>query len=133
MPNEIRGWLDCHTGMVACALMTLSVAHVTFDSGDPRQLATWWAEAIGSAVAEDFGEFVTIDGSPIGVRRLGFIKVPEPKAVKNRVHLDLHSDDRGKAVARLTGLGATQVAEHEIPGLRWTVLLDPEGNEFCVS
>jgi hypothetical protein len=46
---------------------------------------------------------------------------------------DFYTDDRASEVSRLLGLGATQVAEHEVPGLQWTVLLDPAGNEFCVS
>ncbi len=68
--------------------MSLSIAHVTFDCDDPRSLASWWADAIGSTISEDYGEFVTIDGAPVGVHRLAFSKVPEPKAAKNRVLLD---------------------------------------------
>jgi predicted enzyme related to lactoylglutathione lyase len=52
---------------------------------------------------------------------------------KNRVHLDFHADDREVEVARLVGLGATVHGEQQVPGLRWTVLADPEGNEFCVA
>jgi len=113
--------------------MSFSVEHVTFDCDDPKALAAWWAEAIGSDIVDDFGVFVTVDGAPIGVHQLGFGKVPEPKTTKSRVHLDLRSDDRAADVARLIELGAKQVAEHEMPGLAWTVLIDPAGNEFCVS
>jgi predicted enzyme related to lactoylglutathione lyase len=49
------------------------------------------------------------------------------------VHVDLRADDRAAEVARLTGLGASVVAEYALPGLWWTVLADPEGNEFCVG
>jgi predicted enzyme related to lactoylglutathione lyase len=52
---------------------------------------------------------------------------------KNRVHVDFHADDREVEVRRLVGLGATVLDEQEVPGLRWTVLADPEGNEFCVA
>lgn len=55
-------------------------------------------------------------------------QVPEPKVVKNRVHLDIVADDRATEVARLRTLGAT--VHDELAG--WTVMLDPEGNEFCV-
>ncbi|MEO6713600.1 MAG: VOC family protein [Mycobacteriales bacterium] len=113
--------------------MTLSLACITFDCDDPKGLATWWAEAIGSQISNDWGEFVTVDGAPIGVRSLGFGKVPEDKAAKNRVHLDLHTDDRAAEVARLIEHGASHVAEHEVPSLAWTVLLDPAGNEFCIA
>lgn len=113
--------------------MTLSLANVTFDCDDPKGLATWWADAIGSQISSDYGEFVTVDGTPIGVRSLAFGKVPEGKAVKNRVHIDLHADDRLAEVARLIERGASHVSDHEVPGLSWTVLLDPAGNEFCVA
>jgi predicted enzyme related to lactoylglutathione lyase len=61
-------------------------------------------------------------------------KVPEERAAaKNRVHIDFRADDRPAEVARLVGLGATEVEEHTVPGMTWTVLRDPEGNEFCVG
>jgi hypothetical protein len=53
--------------------------------------------------------------------------------VKNRVHLDLRAEVMADEVARLTGLGATAVVERSLGRLRWTVMTDPEGNEFCVS
>jgi hypothetical protein len=62
--------------------------------------------------------------------------VPEPKTVKNRVHLDLVPTDRTRdqEVARVLELGATLVADHRRPdGTGWVVLADPEGNEFCVE
>ncbi|MCX9193874.1 hypothetical protein C3Y87_21345 [Carbonactinospora thermoautotrophica] len=66
--------------------------------------------------------------------RVLFQAVPEPKAVKNRVHLDLHvgPDRRAEEVQRLVGLGAKVLHEGNLGG-RWTTLADPEGNEFCVA
>jgi len=64
---------------------------------------------------------------------LGLQRVPEPRSGKNRVHVDLSGGSRATEVPRLVGLGATVVGEHEMPGLVWTVLADPEGNEFCVG
>ena len=58
---------------------------------------------------------------------------PVTEARKNRVHLDLAADDRSAEVGRLQLLGATVLAEHEVPGLAWTVLADPESKEFCVA
>jgi hypothetical protein len=59
---------------------------------------------------------------------------PTPKTVKNRVHLDLRGESMAAEVARLTALGATFIAERTLgDALRWTVMADPEGNEFCVS
>ena len=62
-----------------------------------------------------------------------FAKVPERKVAKNRMHLDLASPDHEAEVARLVALGATRVADMEEWGYEWTVLQDPEGNEFCVA
>ncbi|MET7860473.1 VOC family protein [Streptomyces sp. NPDC005318] len=68
-------------------------------------------------------------------RRLLFQRVPEPKAGKNRLHLDVHAgpDRRETEVVRLEGLGATRLHKVEEPGGTWWVLADPEGNEFCVQ
>lgn len=60
---------------------------------------------------------------------LFFQQVPEPKTVKNRVHLDVEAPDQQAEVDRLLALGATVHSVHE----RWTTMLDPEGNEFCVA
>jgi Glyoxalase-like domain len=57
-------------------------------------------------------------------------KVPEPKSVKNRLHLDLWTDEFEAESKRLTDLGATSVADFEMPAIRWTTFADPEGNEF---
>ncbi|WP_030235186.1 VOC family protein [Streptomyces sp. NRRL S-350] len=66
-------------------------------------------------------------------RRILFQAVPEPKQGKNRLHLDVHAapGERGAIVARLEALGATVVRHVEEPGGEWTVMRDPEGNEFC--
>ncbi len=108
--------------------MALSIGMVTIDCSDPQSLAGFWTAALGTTVAGDYGEFVQLTGTPT----LGLQKVSEPRTGKNRVHLDLHTDDRAWEVARLTGLGASMLAEGSAPGLWWTVLADPEGNEFCV-
>jgi len=73
-------------------------------------------------------------GTGLG-RRLLFQRVPEPKAGKNRLHLDLHPGEgrRAQEVERLTGLGASVLREVKEPSGEWVVMTDPEGNEFCVS
>ena len=107
---------------------------VTFDARDARALATWWARQIGGEVVADHdGWFVMVSPGPDGGPTLGFQKVAEPTPGKNRVHLDLEAPDRELAVARLLGEGALEVARHETPTVRWVVLADPEGNQFCVS
>ncbi|MFD7307408.1 VOC family protein [Promicromonospora sp. NPDC059942] len=70
---------------------------------------------------------VLVEG-PAGAPRLFFNAVPEPRTVKNRVHLDVRAPDRDAEVARLVAAGASEVGRHE----DWVVLADPEGNEFCV-
>ena len=62
-----------------------------------------------------------------------FAKVPEGKSAKNRMHLDLAAADREAEVARLVELGATRVTDMDEWGYQWTVMQDPEGNEFCVA
>ena len=69
----------------------------------------------------------------VAIRRGCSPRVPEPKTAKNRMHLDLTAPDPEAEVARLVELGATRVADMEEWGDQWTVLQDPEGNEFCVA
>ncbi|WP_149183084.1 VOC family protein [Streptomyces sp. TRM49041] len=74
-------------------------------------------------------------GAGLG-RRLLFQRVPEPKTTKNRLHVDLHAGadlDREGEVVRLEALGASVLRHVDEPGGRWTVMTDPEGNEFCVQ
>ncbi len=115
--------------LVTVCGMALSIGMVTIDCSDPQSLAGFWTAALDTTVAGDYGDFVLLTGTPA----LGLQRVPEPRAGKNRVHLDLYTDDRGAEVARLTALGAAVLAEGNAPGLWWTVLADPECNEFCVG
>jgi predicted enzyme related to lactoylglutathione lyase len=112
--------------------------NVSFDCADTYQLSGFWSEVLGYRRHPDDHpgdpEAVLLppdEASPV----VFFQAVPEPKAVKNRLHLCLEPTDRTRdeEVARLEGLGATQVADHRRPdGTGWVVLADPEGNEFCV-
>jgi catechol 2,3-dioxygenase-like lactoylglutathione lyase family enzyme len=114
--------------------MSIQMGGVTIDCADPRKLAVFWTEALGCEIGQDYeGEFVFL--APGGEDRpyVGLQRVPEKRAGKNRVHLDFSTTDRKAEVERLVGLGATVVGEHSIPGLNWTILQDPEGNEFCVG
>jgi predicted enzyme related to lactoylglutathione lyase len=73
-------------------------------------------------------EFATLDGAPGWM----FLRVPEPKATKNRLHPDLRTDDLPAEVTRLVALGAAHLADHTEEGTTWATLTDPEGNEFDV-
>jgi len=110
--------------------MTLRASYVTFDCANPRSLAQFWSDALGYPIEEhQDADALLLDPSQDG-RGLFFQRVPEAKVVKNRVHLDLVADgSRVPEVERLTGLGASVFETFD----RWTVMLDPEGNEFCVA
>ncbi|MDM8084142.1 VOC family protein [Cellulomonas cellasea] len=114
--------------------MTLTVEMMTFDALDAPALAQWWAAQTGGVVQDPADTpFVVVAPGPEGGPALGFQQVAAPTRGKNRVHLDLTTPDRVAEVARLIGVGAKFVAEHRENGLAWTVLADPEGNQFCVS
>jgi F420H(2)-dependent quinone reductase len=112
--------------------MTTSVIGLSIDCADPVALAGFWSEVLGRPVnpgadAENAAIDVT---DPASGPRLAFHKVPEPKTVKNRLHLDLRTDQFEAESKRLTGLGATPIRDIEKPTVRWTTFADPEGNEF---
>ncbi|GAA4444212.1 VOC family protein [Actinokineospora soli] len=117
--------------------MGIQMGGITIDCPEPRKLAEFWAAALDYEVDTDHeGYFIALlpKGGKLGESvYVGLQKVDEPKAGKNRVHLDFHTEDRPAEVARLVELGATVLDEQVIPGLTWTVLADPEGNEFCVG
>jgi hypothetical protein len=114
----------------------LRVTEVVVDCADHGAVVTFWAAALGYARSDVNEQYVALvpPGPPEpGRPPLLFQKVPEPKAVKNRVHLDLRGEVMADEVARLVALGATVLAERSLGDFRWTVMADPEGNEFCVS
>jgi len=116
--------------------MVSVVQNVAIDCADAYELARFWGEVTGRPVEPgakpgDGETQVELDGGLV----LYFNRVPEPKTVKNRVHLCLRPDGtpRDGEVERLLALGATFVADRRNPdGTGWAVLADPEGNEFCV-
>jgi Glyoxalase-like domain len=111
--------------------MALEWEQVIVDAGDPVALGRWWAAALEWVVVNDDPEEFEIRPAPDRLPGLLFARVPEPKTLKNRLHLDFRPDDQDAAVARLLELGAAyaDVGQGE---QSWTVLSDPEGNEFCV-
>jgi hypothetical protein len=111
--------------------MALRVEMVTCDSTDAVSLAAWWAEQVGGQVADPFGgEYVIVTGGPVS---LSFQRVDDPTAGKNRLHLDLTTDDLDAEVDRLLAAGAGLVQRRGNESFRWVTLTDPDGNEFCVS
>jgi predicted enzyme related to lactoylglutathione lyase len=115
--------------------MSLRVTEVVIDCADHGRVVDFWASALGYARREVNEQYVALvpPAREAGLPPLLFQKVPEPKVAKNRVHLDFRAEVMADEVARLVGLGATVLAERRLGDFAWTVLADPEGNEFCVS
>lgn len=117
--------------------MALRIQCLTIDSHDPKRVATFWAETLGWRVTFEDEDEVVIEppeGSPQCdvCPDLLFIRVPEKKTVKNRLHLDLRPDDRDAEVERVLSLGATRADVGQDGSESWVVLSDPEGNELCI-
>lgn len=113
--------------------MNLDVVMVTIDCASPRTLAEFWTRALGTSIAFESEEFVMLAPNREGGIRIALQRVPEPRTGKNRAHLDLDTADQKAEVRRLVELGATELGENSAEGFTWTVLADPEGNEFCVA
>ena len=123
------------------------LADVVFDARHPASLARFWAAALDDYEVARYDDeelarlrangidgpeddpTVLVEGPPTSPR-IWFQRVPEAKVTKNRVHLDVRTDDPDGEAARLVALGAS-IADVQ-PDARWIVMADPEGNEFCV-
>ena len=110
---------------------------ICIDTTDPAPLGRWWAELLGWRLTHEDDDEVVLEppaGSPEdGVSPdILFLRVPEPKIVKDRLHLDLRPEDQAAEVARAEALGATRVDIGQGDDVSWVVLADPEGNEFCI-
>ncbi len=115
--------------------MTSRLRHVTVDCADPHAQATLWSAVTGYELDPDFDDEEALLLAPGDGPGILFLRVPEGKAVKNRLHFDLQPDrPRDEEVDRLLALGATMVLDMRTPdGKGWAQLADPEGNEFCVE
>lgn len=117
--------------------MTIRWQCICVDSTDPSRVASFWQEALGWRRTHDSPDEVVLE-PPAGSREAGvapdilFLRVPEDKTVKNRLHIDLRPDDQAAEVSRLEGLGATRTSVGQGQEATWVVLTDPDGNEFCV-
>jgi predicted enzyme related to lactoylglutathione lyase len=113
--------------------MPSSLRDVCFDCADAPRVGRFWADVLGYALRtgeeENPPAYIQPEG---GGMRIWFNPVPEPKVAKNRVHIDINMPD-GAEIDRLLGLGASVVQEirGEDGALWWTIMADPEGNEFC--
>ena len=117
--------------------MTLLIQCIDIDSADPDRLAGFWADALGWRRTHDTPDEVALEPPEHSIHDgvapdLLFLRVPDAKAGKNRLHLDLRPEDQTAEVARLESLGATRVDVGQGDDVSWVVMADPEGNEFCV-
>jgi len=117
--------------------MPISFAHVVFDASNAESLARFWAAALERPVDDGASPFFATVGMPqrgtTPMPVFMFIQVPDPTPGKNRVHVDLSTDDLPAEVDRLVALGASRVSEHEEYGVTWITLADPEGNLFDIA
>jgi predicted enzyme related to lactoylglutathione lyase len=116
--------------------VTSRTANFCIDAHDPKAQAQWWAQVLDDFVLDVAGDE---DDDEAGLRGPGgrwllFLRVPEAKTVKNRMHVCLRPVDvsRDDEIERLVGLGAGVVDDLRDGDSGWAVLADPEGNEFCV-
>jgi hypothetical protein len=109
---------------------------ICVDCADPAALGRWWAELLGWRLTYEEPDEVVLE-PPAGSAEDGvspdllFLKVPEPKRDKVRLHIDLRPEDQDAEVARAESLGARRVDIGQ-GDPTWVVLADPEGNEFCI-
>ena len=112
---------------------------LTIDCHDPKLLGEFWHQVLSWRITHESDTEVVLEppaGSPLEnvAPDILFLKVPDKKVVKNRLHLDLRPDDRDAEVDRIKKLGAVnvEIGQGQDPIVTWVVLADPEGNEFCV-
>jgi predicted enzyme related to lactoylglutathione lyase len=114
--------------------MPVRLHHIVIDAHDLPALARFWTQALGWRILSEREREVVIgsdENAPVGIC---LMPVTDVKSVKNRVHLDLttEAEDRDAEIGRLLALGARRVDIGQTGTESWTVLADPEGNEFCV-
>ena len=113
-----------------------SFMFATIDCVDPERLARFWAAVLGTEVdtTMDEGRYVFLKGGE-ALPVLCFQRVPEAKAGKTRMHIDVSVNDLDEATARVTELGGSWPGQVEktLEGFAWRTLTDPEGNEFDIA
>jgi hypothetical protein len=112
--------------------MSLRLWTVLVDAHDPHTLAHWWADVLHWKIFHESDDEVVVTTPDERFPGLVFLRVPEKKTVKNRIHLDFVPDDQAAEVDRLLRLGARRADVGQKGDEGWVVLADPEGNEFCV-
>jgi hypothetical protein len=114
--------------------MTSRIAVLAIDAIDVRLVADFWTAVLGWRVVEEAEGIISIGPADASWPTIDVIAVPEQKTVKNRLHLDLRADgiSTEEEIARVIALGAERADVGQAADSTWTVLADPEGNEFCI-
>ncbi|MFH8569832.1 VOC family protein [Streptomyces sp. NPDC017993] len=112
--------------------MAVSLYQIAVDAHDLKGLAAFWARVLDWRVVFEADDEVIIGADERALPGIVFLPVPEEKAGKNRLHLDLAPDDQAAEVERIIALGARRADVGQGDEVSWVVLADPEGNEFCV-
>ncbi|MEJ5943769.1 VOC family protein [Pseudokineococcus basanitobsidens] len=114
--------------------MTSRIAAIALDAVDPGPVADFWCAVLGWQRVDEDEEGISIAAAPGSWPTIDVLVVPEQKAVKNRLHLDVRADGTSAAdeLARLEALGARRADVGQGPDVTWVVLADPEGNELCL-
>jgi Glyoxalase-like domain len=114
--------------------MPSRIAVITIDAVRPQVTADFWCEVLGWRVIAIDGDLVSIGPDDASWPTIDIVAVPEPKVVKNRLHLDLRADGTTtqQELQRLLELGARRTDVGQASDSSWVVLSDPEGNEFCL-
>lgn len=113
--------------------LEIRIGDITFDVLSPKVMAEFWAAALHYEIQEISDDFSAVVDPKGKQPRCCFQKVLTPKTGKNRIHLDLHTENMKADVDRLEALGAQKLHVAEENGVVWTVMLDVEHNEFCVQ
>ncbi|HWM19583.1 MAG TPA: VOC family protein [Ilumatobacteraceae bacterium] len=114
--------------------MAVSLHHIVIDTHDLPRLAEFWTQVLGWRILSEREREIVIgtdETAPVGIC---FMPVTDRKSTKNRVHLDLNPDpdDREGEIERIIALGGQRIEIGQKGDESWTVLADPEGNEFCI-
>ncbi|MEU1125326.1 VOC family protein [Streptomyces sp. NPDC005899] len=112
--------------------MAVRMYHIAVDTHDLPSLARFWCGVLDWRILFEADDEIVIGADETALPGMCFLPVPEGKAGKNRLHLDLAPDDQAAEVERILGLGARRVDVGQGEDVTWVVLADPEGNEFCV-
>ena len=115
----------------------LTIQNVTVDCHNPALVAEFWAEMLDWVITQQSPDEVVLEprnAALVMAPDILFLKVPDDKVVKNRLHFDLRPDNQAIEVERALALGArhVEIGQSADPSTTWVVMGDPEGNEFCI-